>query len=131
MENVKLVDLIGKPYKDEGRGPDSYDCYGLAIEVFRRCGIELPDYKIKPEQVEIIDEVIQIHSGWEPVEPKCLPVPCLITLKFNSTCSNHVGTYIGNGKFLHIAKNICVHCSDINSPAWRNNITGYWLPEKG
>jgi cell wall-associated NlpC family hydrolase len=125
-----LADLIGKPFKSGGRGPDEYDCFGLAKEVFRRYGIELPDYRIMPEQIEIINEVIQIHVGWEPVDPKNLPVPCLITLRFNSEYSNHVATYIGHGSFIHIAEKIGVHQSQIDNPMWRHNITGYWLPEK-
>ena len=43
-------DLIGKPYKKNGRGPDSYDCYGICIEVCKRIGTKLP------EQDEIINK---------------------------------------------------------------------------
>ena len=30
---LDIDDLLGVPYKVHGRGPDSYDCYGLVIEV--------------------------------------------------------------------------------------------------
>jgi len=37
-------DLIGKPYKENGRGPDGYDCYGLVEEISHRLGIDLPSF---------------------------------------------------------------------------------------
>ena len=36
-------DLIGKPYAENGRGPDGFDCYGLCMWVCRKIGIELPE----------------------------------------------------------------------------------------
>lgn len=33
-----MADLIGKPYRFNGRGPDGYDCAGLVVEVLRRIG---------------------------------------------------------------------------------------------
>ena len=40
---LDLSDLIGKPYKSHGRGPDAYDCYGLDMEVAKRLGHKVPD----------------------------------------------------------------------------------------
>ena len=38
-------DLIGVPFEMGGRGPKSYDCYGLVRELARRWdGVSLPDY---------------------------------------------------------------------------------------
>lgn len=34
-------DLIGKPYCQDGTGPDCFDCFGLACEVLRRLGYPL------------------------------------------------------------------------------------------
>jgi len=39
-------DLIGKPYIENGRGPDGYDCYGVWMEVNRRLGVELPEQEL-------------------------------------------------------------------------------------
>ena len=43
---VDVNDLIGKPYRLGGRGPDAYDCWGLVREVLRRMlpGQALPDW---------------------------------------------------------------------------------------
>lgn len=42
---MTLDDFIGLPYRECGRGPDAYDCYGIVAAVFRAMrGIELPDW---------------------------------------------------------------------------------------
>ena len=38
-----VKDLIGIPYKDHGRDFSGMDCYGIAIEVLKRFGKNLPD----------------------------------------------------------------------------------------
>ena len=40
---IDVSDLIGIPYKENGRGKSGLDCYGLAIEVEKRFGKELQD----------------------------------------------------------------------------------------
>ncbi len=40
-----VTGLVGAPFKFGGRGPDSYDCWGLLLEALRRLGKPLPpDY---------------------------------------------------------------------------------------
>ena len=41
---VTYDDLIGRPFVDGGRGPENFDCWGLATDVFRRHGKILPDF---------------------------------------------------------------------------------------
>lgn len=38
------LDLLGKPFQANGRGPASYDCVGLALAVAGRLGKVLPAY---------------------------------------------------------------------------------------
>lgn len=52
---IDVSDLIGLPYFDNGRGPDGYDCYGLAIEVERRLGKELRDAVYDNHDTELSD----------------------------------------------------------------------------
>lgn len=42
-------DLIGTPFAYRGRGPDTFDCYGLLIEIYRRQGKTIPDL-ISPDE---------------------------------------------------------------------------------
>ena len=41
-------DFVGLPFKPGGRGPEAYDCWGLAVLIYRQIfGIELPDFVYK------------------------------------------------------------------------------------
>lgn len=56
MAAVRYLDLVGKPYKVGARGPDAYDCMGVALEVLRRLGHD-------------VDESVIGDSGrWESIE---------------------------------------------------------------
>ena len=119
-------DLIGKPYQDGGRGPDAYDCWGLAIEIHRRFGIDLPDFDISAKACEQIHNKIIDQSylnSWQEIEaPK---MPCLILFKAHPRFVQHVGTFIGYGRFLHI-REYGVAIERVLSPLWNKRIRGFW-----
>ncbi len=57
---INVSDLIGVPYKDNGRTLEGLDCYGLAIEVERRFGKELRD--------AVYDNYdIELSQKWAPL----------------------------------------------------------------
>jgi cell wall-associated NlpC family hydrolase len=129
LHTFDYSDLIGKPFANHGRGPDSYDCYGLAKEVFRRCGIELPEFWVSCEDATRIEEtILNEKAGGRWVRLQKPQVPCLVVLRFNSDKINHVGVYVGFGEFLHTAKKSGVHVGRIDHPYYRNVIEGYYIP---
>lgn len=44
MEELIYDDLLSVPFKKGGRTAEGMDCYGLCIELCRRCGKILPDF---------------------------------------------------------------------------------------
>lgn len=50
---INVFDLIGLPYQENGRGPEGYDCYGLAIEVEKRFGKKLRDAVYENHNIEL------------------------------------------------------------------------------
>ena len=60
MSNLDYYDLLGKPFRLGGRGPDFYDCWGLCMELGRRVGIILPE-DFTPEKTEDQDRAIRQH----------------------------------------------------------------------
>ena len=122
-----LDDLIGKPFCDGGRGPEGYDCWGLAAEVYKRFGKELPDYKIACEDAcRVNAEIEQNKPQWVQL---IMPVaPCLVVMKMGVTFVNHVGVYIGDGRFIHTRDKIGVNIDRIDNPNWRKRIEGYYVP---
>lgn len=41
---IDVSDLMDRPYKDNGRGPEFYDCAGLFYKIAERLGRWLPQY---------------------------------------------------------------------------------------
>lgn len=123
-------DLIGVPFKDGGRGLDGLDCWGLTIEVFKRYGIEIPDFKIAAEDASRIDQEINANREfWQPCGPGEIPVPSLVVIKFHcGPFCNHTGVYIGEGRFIHTRQKIGVNIDRIHNPAWQRIIEGFYIP---
>lgn len=97
---LDINDLLGKPYKAHGRGPNDYDCYGLVIEVEKRLGRELPDlYKIFDKK----SEVKNLTLSTEAVGLKKTETPMfgdIVVFKKNNR-ADHVAVYLKNGDFIH------------------------------
>lgn len=123
-------DLIGVPFVDGGREKTSgFDCWGLVMEIYRRNGIELPDYKVACEDASRIHRtVVTQRFAWVRLE-KELPDLCLVVLRFNTAVMcNHTGVYLGEGRFIHTRSKIGVNIDRIDSPAWRKRIEGFYVP---
>lgn len=128
LVSFMLTDLIGIPFVDGGRDTAGLDCFGLAMEVFRRYGIELPDYRIPAfDSNAIFSQYQAVKSNYIEVSGE-LPIPCLIFLRFNSTVGNHVGVFLGNGKFIHARQKTGVCIERLDHPAYRHCIIGFYTP---
>lgn len=133
MLMVNYTDLIGTPFANRGRDiSKGVDCYGLVMEIFKRCGHNIPEYTADYDNVEAVNELIAgktaIKSNWKRLDAEHLVVPCLMAIRFGvpKGVVNHTGVYIGNGKFIHIRENTGVCVDRINSPAWKRQIEGYY-----
>lgn len=89
----KLKDLIGqelgKPYRYGAAGPNSFDCSGLTYYLFGKLGISIPR-----------TSKTQINAGTY-VAKKDLQYGDLVLFARNGKTINHVGIYVGDGKFVH------------------------------
>lgn len=65
------ADLVGVPFEYRGRGPATYDCFGLVMECWRRThGVELPDFISPTDQgAQAALGAIQLLR-WEQVKPQ-------------------------------------------------------------
>lgn len=110
MNFKKYIDL---PYKNLGRDKDGLDCFGLVRKIFLDVrNITLPDYTelkydkewYNKEEDHIINN---IDEHWFKVDPPFKVFDCFIFLDVgcNSKIANHIGMYIGDGKFIHILEN--------------------------
>jgi len=63
-----VQDLIGRPYVHGARGPEAFDCWGVCAEVYRRRGVELPDYEVRhlnhAQTLALIMGNVDDHAEW-------------------------------------------------------------------
>lgn len=123
---INFDDLIGKPFDENGYGPEAYSCYGLAVEVFKRYGIDIPRTNIsvcaskQASQKEIIDH---LALYWQPAKGIIAPTG-LVIQSTNPDFANHLGVYIGNKKIIHITINRNVTIDRLDQ--WKSRIIGYY-----
>jgi len=128
-DKISFGDLIGKPFQENGRGPASYDCYGLVIEVMRRFGIYLPDYNLlcsghDPKDIEAAVEAAS--AEWEKIDGPEIGSLVTIAYPFPGSVS-HVGVVIDMDRFIHARQATGgVSIDRLSSAAWNKRIRGYY-----
>ncbi len=96
-------DLIGKQFSYDGRGPDTFDCYGLCVEVYKRLGKNLVEYKASNDFKENADSFDFGKKDFIKLEK---PEPfCLVLLRVYKEYVSHIGVVLEDcTKFIHICK---------------------------
>lgn len=112
-------DLVGTPFKFQDT-----DCWWLAREVFKRYGIDLPDYNIARQACSSFrtaaHEIEKNLVTWTRIEQP--ETPCLVALSLGVPgMINHVGVYVGDGKFIHNSRlrgSVCIE--RLGNPLYAN-----------
>lgn len=115
-EELELFnDLIGKPFEEVGK------CIGLVREVYRRRGIEIPDFNY----TSIEDEHLVIENEKDNLTEKIdVPEPyCIVTFRTVGPYVTHMGVVLEDCKtFIHAARNKNVCIQKLNHPFWGQRI---------
>ena len=96
---IPIADLIGKPYRDNGRGPDAYDCYGLAIEVERRAGYKLNDVQYTDHAPSLCNKYAPTLNVYKLDKPREGAL-----LEMYTDGELHIGVCINEREFIHETK---------------------------
>ena len=113
------LDLLGRPYKLHGRGPDEYDCYGLCMEVLKRRGIALPQ-----------EIYLDTHESWAETVAHAKvtdfvrlekPRPfCIVTFIVAPPLVTHIGVVLEDcRKFINTRNKVNVCIEKLNHPFWK------------
>lgn len=118
---AKCADLIGVPFEYGGRGPDAFDCYGLLMEMYRRDGIILPDYR-SPDQLNRIAALMAMQLDlWRETEKRPGAAVLIRIGRFNS----HVGYVLDGMRFVHTWEESGGVVTERLS-SWESKIAGYY-----
>lgn len=132
---INYADLIGVPFANHGRDAQhGLDCYGLVMEIYRRQGINIPEFDAEWDDAAKISGIIEDNTSsdlWQeiPINEIDNNIPCVLAIRLAAPPGmvNHTGVYIGHGRFIHTRERAGGVCIDsINSPAWRRIIVGFY-----
>lgn len=93
---TRIEPLLGIPFEWGGRGPDTYDCWGLVEEALRRLGRTLPVTYMELDQASASARMVdEVASGrWERAQvPDVGDVAVLST----NRVIHHVGLLLPDG----------------------------------
>lgn len=122
---LNYEDLLGKPFRYGGRGSDDYDCYGLAMEISRRLGKELPDF-CSPTEAGLIHQVYT--EGKDLFKALDKPEPyCIVAFRIHPRYTSHMGVVLEDcNRFIHILKGTSVCIERLDSLLWEKKISGFY-----
>lgn len=126
-----IEDYIGKPFEDGGRGPDSFDCWGLVKDIFlREFNTELPEYHVSAMETQKVAKKMmeQKEMSWVRVEkPERGNLVCIsMDMSLPRYVVNHVGVYLGGNRFIHTRKATGAVIERVDDFKWSNRIEGYY-----
>ncbi len=105
--------LMGSPYSYGSSGPNSFDCSGFTSYVFNKVGINMPH-----------NAAAQASLGTHVKETDLQPNDLVFFGYYGSQGINHVGIYVGGGKFIHASTNEGVRYSSLNDAYYSSNYRG-------
>lgn len=105
--------FMGVPYVFGATGPNAYDCSGFVQMVYRHFGVYLPRTSIAQSRVGQFVSKANLQPG------------DLVFFQYTYTSRgvDHVGIYIGGGKFINAWPGPGVTISDLNRPYFQSH---YW-----
>lgn len=126
-----VQDFLGIPFSKEGKLPKGLNCYSLVREVYKREGIEIPEYD-HPGEDSLLHLLMNGESEkylipLEEPEPLCIVRFCIIR-----PFVTHVGVVLDDcRRFIHIRDKANVTIERLfDNPFWTPRIRGYfkWNP---
>jgi cell wall-associated NlpC family hydrolase len=118
-------DLIGIPFKCGGRDTIHIDCYGLAMLIYDRLGIKLPEFGAS-EDFSIINQLIKDGENYfEKLEE---PEPfCLVVFTIREPFVSHIGIVLEDcNKFIHVMAKRATVIERLDDLSWHHRIKGFY-----
>lgn len=123
---LRTDDLLKVKFVRGGRDvATGLDCYGLCKEVYKRLGIDLPEYD-SPTSRETVDSVVQSQKGeFERLEQPLSYSFVLFSIR--PPYESHIGIVLEDKKrFIHMLEGTGCSIERLDSMFWRKRIRGYF-----
>ncbi len=115
-------DLIGKQFERGGRGPDTFDCWGVLQEVSRRMGRSPTDFPTDPSllTIAIADEWFEVRRSL------VMPSDGILLRSSDPAYVWHIGVAVDRFHMLHAREGVGVCVEPIDAPAYKRRIAGFY-----
>lgn len=130
-KTLYIDDLLYARFRENGAGPDEFNCWNLCREIYRRAGRALPAYHEYISKLSRRDRFINAvkAADFEPAaEPGFLDI---VTLRLKGRLVTHVGCMLDKRRFIHISKKCGVSVTGINDRKWKDKIEGIYRYNHG
>jgi len=120
-------DLIGISFEADGDSKDGIDCFNLMRQAHAKSGIYIPPTNISVcacQETSDKEIYANLAKSWVKLETPENPCGILI-LSHNQRFANHIGTFIGKNRILHITKNTNSIIERL-LPKYKNQIIGFY-----
>ena len=124
-----MKNYVGIPFSDGGRTQKSCDCWGLVKLIYKEeLEIILPDFDISAYNIDgVSQQMAKSTRDWNAViEPKKFDVIAMSLGVRTPKMVNHVGVYLGGGKFIHTMNRTTSMINRMNDAQWLPRIMGVY-----
>lgn len=125
---IEVKDLLGVPFVDGGRDMNGMDCWGLFIEVMKRFGYAVPDYKVSCFDAAAIGGAYSSEIGaWHQVQVAApgLAVAMAIHEKAPDMVQ-HFGVALDRKCFIHTLEKTGALITRVSDPFFSKKIKGFY-----
>lgn len=111
------AEMVGIPYLDGGRDREGLDCYGLVLLFMKELGIDLPDWDYERDWAKQGGNLLieNYHEHAEQIGRVYMAPGDLIMFENHPGVANHLGIFLGSGKFIHVVENAGVVIMRLNT----------------
>jgi len=118
----------GRPFAEKGRGPDTFDCWGLVFHFHReQLGIDLPALLEGYESTRDLHAIAALAQEqkrhWTQVEEAAALAGDVVEFRFAGE-ESHVGLVVAPGMFLHVLRTEGVVLDRWRSTHWSARFLG-------
>lgn len=125
---MDYLDLLGVPYYPSGRDVKTgLDCWGLAMELYRRQGKQLPDpfaTSTRPLPCSGTEWLVAAYGAWQRVDEPV--VGCAVAMSIRGHV-DHIGVVVAPRTVMHSMRNVGVVMHSLDREPIAGRVRGFYV----